>query len=329
MEFGADALVEHLPGVAGGSRWLGTFDRDEAVEKEELDFFASGHALVEGVYRELEDGPRGRVALLALDKSGVSTAGLLFALRYGMSPEFVAVSLDGREQPAWAELILARRAEVRGIRPEDWTALLARASRSGRTPDWPGLVRGGRARAGKIRVAARTNGDERGGEGARPRIQLRVALGGYETAVRFLRTETWPEEPVARVTLDLVYASTLVAYENAYSWEIAKRETVSSSLPPDLTAWTKDQIFAEAARAYADARERRDSLGTLPVKRLDRIVEPNDYPEGVRGDGSRRADVSLRRPSRRHALVATPGSRTTSSRSTFLRSSLPTALAAR
>jgi len=27
LEFGADALVEHLPGVAGGSRWFGTFDR--------------------------------------------------------------------------------------------------------------------------------------------------------------------------------------------------------------------------------------------------------------------------------------------------------------
>ncbi len=141
LEFGADSLVEHLPGVAGGSRWLGTFDRDEAVEKEELDFFASGHALVEGVFRELEDGPRGRVALLSLEKSGFSSAGLLFALRRGTAAEFVAASLDGHEQPAWADLILARRTELRGIRPEDWTALLARASRSGRTPDWAGLVR--------------------------------------------------------------------------------------------------------------------------------------------------------------------------------------------
>ena len=61
VEFGADALVEHLPGVPGGARWLGTFDRDEAVRKEDLDFFASGHALVEGLFRELEDGARGRV----------------------------------------------------------------------------------------------------------------------------------------------------------------------------------------------------------------------------------------------------------------------------
>ena len=69
VEFGADALVEHLPGVPGGARWLGTFDRDEAVPKEDLDFFASGHALVEGIFRELEDGARGRVGLLLLEKA--------------------------------------------------------------------------------------------------------------------------------------------------------------------------------------------------------------------------------------------------------------------
>jgi len=51
LEFGSDSLVEHLPGVSAGSRWLGTFDRGEAVEKEDLDFFASGHALVEGIFR--------------------------------------------------------------------------------------------------------------------------------------------------------------------------------------------------------------------------------------------------------------------------------------
>ncbi len=151
VEFGSDALVEHLPGVAGGARWLGTFDRGEAVEREELDFFASGHALVEGIFRELEDGARGRVAVLSLDGTGVSAAGLLFALRRGSAPEFLAASLDGREQPAWAELLVARRAEVRGVRPEDWTALLARASRTGRAPDWPSLVR----RVAKKVLAAR------------------------------------------------------------------------------------------------------------------------------------------------------------------------------
>ena len=66
VEFGSDALIEHLPGVAGGSRYLGTFSRSEAVAREELDFFASGHALVEGIFQELEDGARGRSALEVL-----------------------------------------------------------------------------------------------------------------------------------------------------------------------------------------------------------------------------------------------------------------------
>ena len=119
--------------------------------KEEIDFFASGHPLVEGIFGELADGPRGRVALLSLDKTGVSAAGLLFAFRRAAAVEFVAVSLDGHEQPAWADLVVGRRGEMRGIRPEDWAALLARASRSGRAPDWVGLVR----RVAKKVLAAR------------------------------------------------------------------------------------------------------------------------------------------------------------------------------
>ena len=158
IEFGADALVEHLPGVAGGSRWLGTFDRGEAVEKEELDFFASGHALVEGVFRELEDGARGRVALLSLDKSGVSSAGLLFALRHGTAPEFVAVSLDGREQPAWAEL--APRAPGRDAR--DPSRGLDRAPRAR-------LALGARARLARHSSGARRRRSSRRvpGDGSR------------------------------------------------------------------------------------------------------------------------------------------------------------------
>jgi hypothetical protein len=34
---------------------VGTFDREEAVEDESIDFFASGHPLVEGVLAFVED----------------------------------------------------------------------------------------------------------------------------------------------------------------------------------------------------------------------------------------------------------------------------------
>ncbi|HQR47205.1 MAG TPA: SNF2-related protein, partial [Thermoanaerobaculia bacterium] len=53
LELGGDAVLEHLPGVPSGSRFLGTFDRDEAVLKEEIDFFSSGHPLVEGLFAGL------------------------------------------------------------------------------------------------------------------------------------------------------------------------------------------------------------------------------------------------------------------------------------
>jgi ATP-dependent helicase HepA len=59
IEFGNEAIVDSLPGVLGGSAYVGTFDREEAVEDESIDFFASGHPLVEGVLAYFEDLERG------------------------------------------------------------------------------------------------------------------------------------------------------------------------------------------------------------------------------------------------------------------------------
>ena len=129
VEFGADALVDHLPGAPAGSRWLGTFDRSEAVLKEEIDFFASGHPLVEGLFAELADGPRGRVAFVTLPGAGISGAGILFVFRAGGDVRASAVGLDGTPRPEWAERLLARRADLRGRNPDDW-----------RKPVWPKLV---------------------------------------------------------------------------------------------------------------------------------------------------------------------------------------------
>ena len=74
IEFGNEALVDSLPGVPGGSSFLGTFDREEAVADETLDFFAAGHPLVEGVLAHLEEAPRGRVAVAPARGSGPSAA---------------------------------------------------------------------------------------------------------------------------------------------------------------------------------------------------------------------------------------------------------------
>ena len=45
FENGAEVVIESLPGVPDGARYLGTFDRQEAIEEMELDFFSHGHTL--------------------------------------------------------------------------------------------------------------------------------------------------------------------------------------------------------------------------------------------------------------------------------------------
>lgn len=67
VEYGSTVSVDAIPGIHEGDRFLGTFDRTEAVTNDMLDFFANGHALVEGLLAELEDSQRGRVTAVRLD----------------------------------------------------------------------------------------------------------------------------------------------------------------------------------------------------------------------------------------------------------------------
>ncbi|HUK13506.1 MAG TPA: hypothetical protein VLW17_09405, partial [Thermoanaerobaculaceae bacterium] len=138
--------------------------------------------------------------------------------------------------------------------------------------------------AGAIRVAAQLRGDEAQWTRALVRqTQLRIALGGYETAVRFLKEQAWPADPLDRCALDLFYAHALATYLDAYSWEIGTREKVEARGAVDLKAWTREQIFAEAQRAYAEVWAARERLGAAPVGRLGEYIDPNTYPPEVRG----------------------------------------------
>ena len=133
FELGGQAIVDSLPGVPGGTRYLGTFDREEAVVREELEYFASGHPLIEGLLAELEDASRGRTALLEL--AGAGEAGLAFLLLLGSEGTVRAEACDheGRPRPDWMPLLLARRRELRGLSRDeaerrlpgrlDWRAL--------------------------------------------------------------------------------------------------------------------------------------------------------------------------------------------------------------
>jgi uncharacterized protein YfaS (alpha-2-macroglobulin family) len=114
--------------------------------------------------------------------------------------------------------------------------------------------------------------------------EVRIALGGFETAVRQLREARWPPGVLARTGLDLYFAHALTSYLAAYSWEINNRERVETGGKLDLALWTREQIVAAATAAYLEAWQNRAALGTEPAGKLGAdVLVPNNYPPGVRG----------------------------------------------
>jgi ATP-dependent helicase HepA len=132
IELGSQARVESLPGVPPGASFLGTFVREEAVDDESIDFFASGHPLVEGILAHLEESPLGRVALLdARGATEVETFGLLAIYRRGVGFDALAVDATGNERPEWAGVLTRRPLKSRRVNAESWTD----------QPSWPELIR--------------------------------------------------------------------------------------------------------------------------------------------------------------------------------------------
>jgi ATP-dependent helicase HepA len=131
IEFGKQARVDSLPGVPAGSSFLGTFHREEAVRDEAIDFYASGHPLVEGVLAHLDECTRGRVTLLDVrSEDGAESFGLLAIYKDGPRFEPVAIDAHGRERADWAELLTRRPLKSRRVKAEDWTG----------QPGWPKLI---------------------------------------------------------------------------------------------------------------------------------------------------------------------------------------------
>ena len=119
LEMGTSLTVESIPGVPDESRWLGTFDREEALQKDELDFFASGHPLVEGLLLELEDGVRGRATMFSLPSAELRGAGLLCVFKDG--PDWSALVFDtkGDQRPEWVPVLLESLAKAKPAKPEE------------------------------------------------------------------------------------------------------------------------------------------------------------------------------------------------------------------
>jgi len=121
IEHGPQALVDHLEGVPAGARFLGTFDRATAVDDESIEFFASGHPLVEGILTELEEGSRGRAALLQIP-GDEEVFGLLAVYRRGASFEAVAVDGRGERRDDLAAMLTARDVVTEHVDARKWTS---------------------------------------------------------------------------------------------------------------------------------------------------------------------------------------------------------------
>jgi ATP-dependent helicase HepA len=89
FHFGHALNVEGLPGidVTEDRTLLGTFWRDTAVEAEELEYFATGHPLVEALFGFLRDGPYGRSGFRFIEKRGPLKARGLELLYHVQLPE--------------------------------------------------------------------------------------------------------------------------------------------------------------------------------------------------------------------------------------------------
>jgi ATP-dependent helicase HepA len=119
LEMGTSLTVESLPGVRDESRWLGTFDRVEALEKDELEFFASGHPLVEGLLLELEDGVRGRATMFQIASNELRGAGLMCVFKDGADWSTIVFDTKGEPRPEWVPKVLESLAKAKPAKPEE------------------------------------------------------------------------------------------------------------------------------------------------------------------------------------------------------------------
>ena len=81
--------MEALPGydITEERTVLGTFWRDTALEQEEIEYFATGHDIVEALFGFLRDGPYGRNGMRFLEKRGPMKAKGLELLFHIVPPE--------------------------------------------------------------------------------------------------------------------------------------------------------------------------------------------------------------------------------------------------
>jgi uncharacterized protein YfaS (alpha-2-macroglobulin family) len=112
--------------------------------------------------------------------------------------------------------------------------------------------------------------------------QLQLGLHGYETAVRFLKSETWPQGDSDTVLLNLYYAHALMFYEQMYGWEINAREKTDSKEKVDLKSWTRGEIGLEINRAFDAAMSVTKALAEPVPEFMRAYISRNSFPPKIR-----------------------------------------------
>jgi ATP-dependent helicase HepA len=129
IELGNAATVDGLPGVPAGSGYVGTFDREEAVENEFIDFYASGHPLVEGIFAHYEENTLGRAVRFEIKMGTEVDAGLIAIYKEGRAFEVIAIDVAGNARPEWAAAVLRRPIAIRPVTPTKdtgWRSMVRR-----------------------------------------------------------------------------------------------------------------------------------------------------------------------------------------------------------
>ena len=135
----------------------------------------------------------------------------------------------------------------------------------------------------EIRQAARASG--RDGDLARALVreaQILTGQGQFETAADLLQAEALPKDRVAAAAVELERASVVSNYLTSYSYEIRKRERVTEEAQ-SVRALTADQLQARVVASFLAAWRERAALGEVARGTFYDVLDPNDYPEKVRG----------------------------------------------
>lgn len=98
FHFGHALNVEALPGMdlSEEKTILGTFWRDTAIEQEEIEYFATGHQLVEALFGFMRDGPYGRTAFRFIERRGPLRARGIEVLFHVAAPDPDDTSIGAR-----------------------------------------------------------------------------------------------------------------------------------------------------------------------------------------------------------------------------------------